>query len=99
MIGSASEIESAMALTRYNSAMKPDAEYLKQLLTAFRDAPNPTTDIRELEGAGLSLDDTKFEFHMMLLRDGGFVEGGAKAGGIGLLKGADGYIASLVIRF
>jgi hypothetical protein len=81
MIGSASEIESPMALTRYNSAMKPDAEYLKQLLTAFQGAPNPTTDIRELEGGGLSIDDPKFEFHMMLLQDGGFVESESRAGG------------------
>ena len=48
--------------------MKPDAEYLKQLLTAFEDAPNPTTDIRELEGAGFSLNDPKFEFHLMLVQ-------------------------------
>jgi hypothetical protein len=97
MIGSASEIESAMALTRYNSAMKPDAEYLKQLLTAFQGAPNPTTDIRELEGAGLSIDDPKFEFHMMLLQDGGFVESESRAGGIGLSKEADGSIQWSVI--
>lgn len=77
--------------------MKPDVEYLKQLLTAFRDAPSPTTDITELEGAGLSLDDPKFEFHMMLLRDGDFVESESNAGGIGLSKGADGSIQWSVI--
>jgi hypothetical protein len=76
---------------------KPDAEYLKQLLTAFRDTPNPTTDIRELEGAGLLLDDPKFELHMMLLRDGGFVESESNAGGIGLSKSADGSIQWSVI--
>ena len=37
--------------------MKPDPEYLKQLLTAFQSAPNPTTDIRELKSAGLSFVD------------------------------------------
>jgi hypothetical protein len=77
--------------------MKPDPEYLKQLLTAFQGAPNPTTDIRELEGAGLSLDDPKFEFHLMLLQDGGFVESESRAGGIGLSKGADGSIQWSVI--
>jgi hypothetical protein len=77
--------------------MKPDAEYLKQLLTAFRDAPNPTTDIRELEGAGLLLNDPKFELHMMLLRDGGFVESESNAGGIGISKSADGSIQWSVI--
>jgi hypothetical protein len=82
---------------RYNSVVKPDAEYLKKLLTAFQDAPNPTTDIRELEGAGLSLDDPKFEFHMTLLQDGGFVESESRAGGIGLSKGADGSIQWSVI--
>jgi hypothetical protein len=77
--------------------MKPDPEYLKQLLIAFQDAPNPTTDIRELEGAGFSLDDPKFEFHMMLLHDGGFVESDSEGGGIGLSKGADGSIQWSVI--
>ena len=77
--------------------MKSDAEYLKKFLTAFQDAPNPTTDIRELEGAGLSIDDPKFEFHMMLLQDGGFMESESRAGGIGLSKGADGSIQWSVI--
>ena len=72
--------------------MKSDPEYLKQLLTAFQDAPNPTTDIEELEAAGFSLDDPKFEFHMMLLQDSGFVESQSRAGGIGLAKGADGSV-------
>jgi hypothetical protein len=97
IIPSASEIEFAMVFTRYNPPMKPDANYLKQLLTAFQGAPNPTTDIRELEGAGLSIDDPKFEFHMMLLQDGGFMESESRAGGIGLSKGADGSIQWSVI--
>ena len=77
--------------------MKPDADYLRRLLTAFQNAPNPTTDIGELEGAGLSLDDPKFEFHMMLLQDGGFVESESGMAGIGLSKGADGAIQWSVI--
>jgi hypothetical protein len=77
--------------------MKPDAEYLKQLLTAFQAAPSPTTDIKELESAGLSLDDPKFEFHMMLLEDQRFVEGESSAGGIGLSKSADGSIQWSVV--
>lgn len=71
----------------YNLLMKPDPEYIKQLLTAFQDAPNPTTDIEELKDAGLSLDDPKFEFHMRLLQDNGFVE--SDFGGIGLSRSAD----------
>ncbi|MGA2005425.1 MAG: nucleotide-binding protein [Terriglobales bacterium] len=78
--------------------MKPDPEYLKQLLTALQTAPNTTTDIQELSAAGLPFDDPRFEFHMMLLKDGGFLEGaesgpsGGLAGsaGIGLEKSADG---------
>ena len=87
-----------MAFTRYNSPMKPDAEYLKQLLTAFQDAPNPTTNIRELKDAGLRYDDPQFEFHMMLLKDGGFLESVesvrsprfSTSAEIGLSKSADG---------
>jgi pyrimidine deaminase RibD-like protein len=77
--------------------MQPDAEYLMKLLTAFQGAPNPTTDIRELEGTGLSIDDPKFEFHMKLLQDGGFVESELVSGEIGLSKSADGSIEWSVI--
>jgi hypothetical protein len=77
--------------------MKPDPEYLKQLLAAFQDAPSPTTDLTELQAAGPSIDDPKFEFHMMLLRDGGFVESELSTGGIGLSKSADGHIQWSVI--
>lgn len=31
--------------------MKPDPEYTRKLLTAFEDAPEPPTDIRELPQA------------------------------------------------
>ena len=77
--------------------MKPDPEYLKQLLIAFRDAPNPTTDIMELAEAGLSRDDPKFEFHMKLLEDEGLVEGVSKGSGIGLDRSSDGHIQWSVI--
>jgi hypothetical protein len=75
--------------------MKADPEYLQQLLTAFQDAPNPTTDIEELSDAGLSREDPRFEFHMMLLYDMRFVE--SELGGIGLSKSADGGIMWSVI--
>jgi len=77
--------------------MTPDAEYLKQLLTAFQGAPNPTTDIRELKRQGFSLDDPRFEFHMMLLQDHRFVEGESGAGGIGFSKSPDGFVQWSVI--
>jgi len=41
--------------------MKPDAEYLKTLLGAFRNAPHPTTDIEELKEAGLDYEEPIFE--------------------------------------
>jgi hypothetical protein len=79
--------------------VKPDPEYLKQLLTAFQSAPNPTTDIRELQAAGVSFEDPRFEFHMMLLTDGGFLESASSGKSttlstsavIGLAKSADGF--------
>lgn len=67
--------------------MKPDPEYIKQILTAFQDANNPTTNIEELKAAGLPWDDPKFEFHMMLLHDSGLME--SEHGGIGFSRGAD----------
>jgi hypothetical protein len=44
--------------------MKPDAEYLKRLLSAFRNAPQPTTDIEEIKEAGVDYEEPVFEFHM-----------------------------------
>ena len=82
--------------------MKPDPDYLKQLLTAFQSAPNPTTDIQELKDAGLPFDDPRFEFHMMQLKDDGFVECAGERPitdqtGIGLSKSADGHLEWSVI--
>ncbi len=54
--------------------MKPDPDYIKRLLLAFQDAPDPTTDIRELKQKGLSYEDPEFYFHLRLLNDQGFVE-------------------------
>ena len=70
--------------------MTPDVEYLKTLLNAFRDAPNPTTDIQELEKAGLDYNEPRFEFHMNLLLDQGYIASDSRRGGFGLDKGADG---------
>jgi Hypothetical protein (DUF2513) len=63
--------------------MKADAEYLKSLLIAFRETPNLTTDINELREKGLSYEDPRFEFHMRLLHDYGYVEGSPATLGIG----------------
>jgi hypothetical protein len=64
--------------------MRPNPEYLKELLSAFQDAPDPTIDIRELADAGVSYDDPQFEFHMRLLSDQGYVQRDDGEPGIGL---------------
>ena len=52
-------------------AMKPDLDYMKKLLEAFKSAPEPTTDINRLKDAGLDYEDKQFEFHMDIFRDKG----------------------------
>ena len=76
--------------------MKPEADYLKELLTAFQDAPEPTTDIRQLADAGLPYDDPKFEFHLFLLGDQRFVTDDGD-GSLGMDRGADGTVEWSVI--
>jgi hypothetical protein len=68
--------------------MKPDTDYLKELLTAFQNAPEPTIDIRDLARAGLSHADPKFEFYLCQLRDQGFITDD-RDGNLGMLRGAD----------
>jgi Hypothetical protein (DUF2513) len=63
--------------------MRPAPEYIKRLLTAFQDSPEPTTDIQELEQQGLSYQDRAFYFHLRLLNDQGFIEREDGALGIG----------------
>ncbi|MGC2477635.1 MAG: hypothetical protein WA485_25075 [Candidatus Sulfotelmatobacter sp.] len=75
--------------------MRTDHEYLKRLLTAFQDAPGPTTDISELERAGFPRDDPRFEFHMTYLDREGLVE--SDLGGIGFDKSPDGAVVWSVI--
>jgi hypothetical protein len=67
--------------------MKPDPDYLRKLLTAFRDAPGPTTDIQELKHAGFDYYEPRFEFHLRLLADDGYVDADSTRHGIGLTKG------------
>ncbi|MGO8718709.1 MAG: hypothetical protein ACLQMO_05765 [Acidobacteriaceae bacterium] len=57
-----------------NIDMRPDPEYIKRMLVAFQDAPDPTTDIEELNRHGLSYEDSQFYFHLRLLNDQGFIE-------------------------
>lgn len=71
--------------------MKPDAEYLKTLLTAFRNARNPTTDITELKERGIDYEEPAFEFHMQLLLDDRYIESSLGPNDFGLSRGVDGY--------
>jgi hypothetical protein len=60
-----------------------------RLLTAFGEAPNATRDIQELQRAGFSLGDPKFELHLRLLYEEHFIT--SDFGGIGLDIAADGH--------
>ena len=66
--------------------MKPDTDYLKDLLTAFQGSPYPNTNLAELEKKGFSTDDPRFEFHMLLLADSGYIRGESTKPGIGLQR-------------
>jgi hypothetical protein len=68
--------------------MRPDPDYLKELLLAFQNASEPTIDIRGLARAGLSHADPKFELHLLLLRDDGYITDD-RDGNLGMLRGAD----------
>jgi hypothetical protein len=69
--------------------MKPDPEYLRRLLAAFEDAPGPTTDIVELEKAGLSYQTDEFYFHLRLLSDQDFAEREDSEPGLGVERTCD----------
>lgn len=73
--------------------MKIDHGYLKGLLEAFEDSPEPTTDIEALARAGFSYDaDTSnFIFHMALLNDMGLIEREDGDAGFGLYAGIGGF--------
>jgi hypothetical protein len=74
--------------------MKPEADYLKKLLQAFRDAPEPTTNIQELKAAGLDYNhDPQFEFHLRLLVDDQYVENDDGSRDIGFQRGVDGRLS------
>ncbi len=66
--------------------MRTNPDYTRKLLKAFLDASGPTTDIEELQAAGVDWDDPLFEFHMRLLYDDGDLESTIDSG-IGLSAG------------
>jgi hypothetical protein len=77
--------------------MKIDQDYLKKLLEAFEDSPEPTTDIKELSQAGLHYDDPKFVFHMAILDDKGLIQQADGDAGFGMFRGADGHASWSVL--
>lgn len=78
------------AVPQDNGEMRPDADYIKRLLTAFQDSPCPVTDIEELEKLGLYYQTDEFYFHLRLLHDQGFVERDDGEGDLGVERNLDG---------
>ncbi|HBE9179197.1 DUF2513 domain-containing protein [Serratia fonticola] len=69
--------------------MKIDQQYLKDLLIAFEDNPDPQTNIEELRDAGFSYMEPKFLFHMRLLEDQRLIQRTDGKPGFGFFEGAD----------
>jgi hypothetical protein len=75
--------------------MRIEVDYLKELLQAFLNAPGTTTDIRELRQLDPKLDcerDPRFEFHIRLLADGGYVQRDDGKWDMGYERSADGLV-------
>ena len=70
--------------------MKIEHDYLKALLEAFESSEIPTTDIKELDRAGVLVDEDKFIFHMQILDDKGLITRNDGDPGFGLYRSADG---------
>jgi predicted nucleotide-binding protein len=70
--------------------VKMELDYLKKLLEAGQASDKPTFDIEDLKTAGFDYGDAKFEFHMMILTDRGFIEQDDGSPGFGLAKSLDG---------
>lgn len=71
--------------------MKIEHDYLKKLLEAGQASEKPTFDIEDLKTAGFDYGDPKFEFHMMILADHGFIKQDDGSPGFGLTKSLDGF--------
>lgn len=80
---------------RWDTKLDPD--YIKKILTAFLDSPEPVTDIDELEKQGLSYESPEFYFHLRLLNDQGFVERDDDEPGLGVDRSLDGQYSWSVI--
>lgn len=80
--------------------MKPDMDYLKNLLQTCEDHPEPTFTITDLEAAGIDYEAPDFLFHMRILKDQGFLESASGQEGFGYYESLDGmgYWAELPLR-
>lgn len=66
--------------------MKIDQDYLKRFLEACQASTKPTFDITDLKAAGFDNYDPKFEFHLSILYDQGFIQRDSGDPGFGLDK-------------
>lgn len=69
--------------------MKIDQQYLKDLLIAFEDNPDPQTNIEELREAGFNWEEPRFLFHMRLLEDQHLIQRTDGESGFGFYERAD----------
>lgn len=53
--------------------MKPDIDYIKDLLIAFEDCDNPTLDINDLARYGFDNNDKRFIFNLRILEDNNYI--------------------------
>ena len=70
--------------------MKIDHEYLKGLLIAFEDSPNPDTNVNELKERGYDFAVPEFIFHMRLLDDQRLIQRTDGEPGFGFYQGIGG---------
>ena len=77
--------------------MKIDHDYLKKLLEACQASEKPTFDIEDLKAAGFDYNDPKFEFHMAILDDQGFIQQDDGDPGFGLTKSLDEFLSWSVL--
>jgi len=78
--------------------MKIDQEYMRGLLAACHASEKPTFDIEDLQAAGFDYEeDPRFEFHMKILNEQGFIEQDDGDPGFGLIKSIDGHASWAVV--
>lgn len=70
--------------------MKPDQDYLKQLLDIFEATPKAYFTIEDVQAAGVDYDTDEFVFHMNILSDMGLIEQQDHDRGYGVYFSLDG---------